>query len=63
MLSLPVWGEWIEIATVWTDVFSHGSLPVWGEWIEIGAAWNDRRIINASLPVWGEWIEMLGSPS
>ena len=36
--SLPMWGEWIEIAPfgvlLWFVVVS---LPMWGEWIEIPA--------------------------
>ena len=36
VLSLPVWGEWIEITRFPGLVFPAAlSLPVWGEWIEI----------------------------
>ena len=35
-MSLPVWGEWIEIAIIMKELISvFRSLPVWGEWIEI----------------------------
>ena len=34
-MSLPVWGEWIEIIIVAVDSRVTKSLPVWGEWIEI----------------------------
>ena len=33
--SLPVWGEWIEIARYARLSENPLSLPVWGEWIEI----------------------------
>ena len=35
MLSLPVWGAWIEIFEGNTTNFPPLSLPVWGAWIEI----------------------------
>ena len=35
-LSLPVWGEWIEMDILeGLENGETGSLPVWGEWIEI----------------------------
>ena len=59
-MSLPVWGEWIEIAIAILLEPGTWSLPVWGEWIEI-CLWS---IVGhggkLSLPVWGEWIEMNG---
>ena len=58
-LSLPAWGEWIEIHLVDSQPCSvHESLPAWGEWIEIritSLAW----VMSKSLPAWGEWIEIL----
>ena len=56
-MSLPVWGEWIEIFQSRAPLSQAVSLPVWGEWIEIGLV---NTLINnrKSLPVWGEWIEM-----
>ena len=33
--SLPVWEEWIEIATAVKEMTAPLSLPVWEEWIEI----------------------------
>ena len=36
-MSLPVWGEWIEIVAFPAPAPEQKvSLPVWGEWIEIG---------------------------
>ena len=44
-LSLPVWGEWIEMDDFGRVVETYnGSLPVWGEWIEMTAPfpyWRD----------------------
>ena len=34
-MSLPVWGEWIEIVKFSGSQNLTESLPVWGEWIEI----------------------------
>ena len=34
-LSLPVWGEWIEVLSGIQKRCCAWSLPVWGEWIEI----------------------------
>ena len=34
-MSLPVWGEWIEMLPLYVPVCPGRSLPVWGEWIEI----------------------------
>jgi len=34
-MSLPAWGEWIEIVTTNVNVLDDKSLPAWGEWIEI----------------------------
>ena len=34
-MSLPVWGEWIEIESGSGISSDETSLPVWGEWIEI----------------------------
>ena len=56
--SLPVWGEWIEIAVPPARLrVRFPSLPVWGEWIEILILRLLRRF-GKSLPVWGEWIEI-----
>ena len=58
-VSLPVWGEWIEIRQrSMTFCISGPSLPVWGEWIEIGDGVELLLILGWSLPVWGEWIEI-----
>ena len=35
LMSLPVWGEWIEIGSMRSYAADRRSLPVWGEWIEI----------------------------
>jgi len=35
ILSLPAWGEWIEIKHFKKLLEDNGSLPAWGEWIEI----------------------------
>ena len=37
-VSLPVWGEWIEISAVGFRSQQRQSLPVWGEWIEISVS-------------------------
>ena len=60
LLSLPVWGEWIEIFLI-QRLSPPGtwSLPVWGEWIEIFSA-ERLSSVKRSLPVWGEWIEIGG---
>ncbi len=35
-MSLPAWGEWIEIDVQFiADTYIGSSLPAWGEWIEI----------------------------
>ena len=62
-MSLPVWGEWIEIVMLGKNSLSLVSLPVWGEWIEIQNVKVPLPIGTASLPVWGEWIEMKKSPA
>ena len=48
-LSLPAWGEWIEIPRicrrgrlVWV------SLPAWGEWIEIEHQGDNRQLWQVS---------------
>ena len=35
MMSLPVWGAWIEIQVEGVNKDTNRSLPVWGAWIEI----------------------------
>ena len=35
VLSLPVWGAWIEIMSNAISALAYTSLPVWGAWIEI----------------------------
>lgn len=35
LLSLPVWGEWIEMYLRKHGFVRKVSLSVWGEWIEI----------------------------
>jgi len=57
-VSLPAWGEWIEILmirTTFSDLTT--SLPAWGEWIEITKTALEMDIAR-SLPAWGEWIEI-----
>ena len=57
-MSLPAWGEWIEILSVSIRYVFNKSLPAWGEWIEITVeAVTDIYTIE-SLPAWGEWIEI-----
>jgi len=34
-MSLPAWGEWIEMRKMLYRCTSSKSLPAWGEWIEI----------------------------
>ena len=57
-MSLPMWGEWIEILNTVTNSLVYMSLPMWGEWIEIGKIPFRCRSEYLSLPMWGEWIEM-----
>ena len=57
LLSLPVWGEWIEIEHPGGCYILGASLPVWGEWIEMSIP-SGGDSPRASLPVWGEWIEI-----
>jgi len=35
LMSLPAWGEWIEIRVAKPIREQTASLPAWGEWIEI----------------------------
>ena len=58
LLSLPVWGEWIEMQPWQVERQLRLSLPVWGEWIEITCPGDLGHTIFRSLPVWGEWIEI-----
>ena len=37
-MSLPAWGEWIEIHVKKATQKTCRSLPAWGEWIEITLA-------------------------
>ena len=56
-LSLPMRGEWIEMAPISPPCMRSPSLPMRGEWIEIvgGVVLTARR---RSLPMRGEWIEI-----
>ena len=57
LLSLPMRGEWIEIAMGTAGQHQPLSLPMRGEWIEIiHMPKQAARIL--SLPMRGEWIEM-----
>jgi len=56
-VSLPAWGEWIEIPRAFDIFCMASSLPAWGEWIEIFIQTPSIRR-TWSLPAWGEWIEM-----
>ena len=42
VMSLPVWGAWIETEIRLIMARQLGSLPVWGAWIETNASWNKR---------------------
>ena len=57
LLSLPMRGEWIEIASLWQKKSKKKSLPMRGEWIEIISCRSMQRAVM-SLPMRGEWIEM-----
>jgi len=39
-MSLPAWGEWIEIPSQPPQRPRLASLPAWGEWIEISLLWQ-----------------------
>ena len=53
-LSLPVWGEWIEIESRNPRPFWSVSLPVWGEWIEICKGLSNRSSHYRRLSPCGE---------
>ena len=57
LLSRPVWGAWIEIATPSLARGTTPSRPVWGAWIEI-VKMHDCMYYPVSRPVWGAWIEI-----
>ena len=57
LLSLPMRGEWIEIAGIIHRRRTPWSLPMRGEWIEIQPA-HAAASASASLPMRGEWIEI-----
>ncbi len=57
-VSLPAWGEWIEIQKSFRRTLHSWSLPAWGEWIEIVFHRDSSILSPESLPAWGEWIEM-----
>jgi len=53
-VSLPAWGEWIEINYIRKNFFdSWVSLPAWGEWIEIFSS-NGESLHLRSLSPHGE---------
>jgi len=58
-MSLPAWGEWIEIVTAKIKkITGDTSLSPHGEsglklWVPA-----DQVEANESLPAWGEWIEI-----
>ena len=56
--SLPVWGEWIEIAHKIGPLRAPVSLSPCGESGLKLSSFLEKILSNASLPVWGEWIEM-----
>ena len=47
-LSLPVWGEWIEIFLRGGIAPAPKSLPVWGEWIEINIEQQSAEYVRVS---------------
>ena len=47
-MSLPVWGEWIEICNQLIKIGFKESLPVWGEWIEIGKGLTQSQMEDVS---------------
>ena len=57
-MSLPAWGEWIEIKNRRRHCDVFWSLPAWGEWIEIAGNYTHLSGEHLSLPAWGEWIEI-----
>ena len=56
-MSLPAWGEWIEISATARKITPIPSLPAWGEWIEMKTG-TIFCSFPTSLPAWGEWIEI-----
>ena len=58
LLSLPMRGEWIEMAKCCAWIAARTkSLPMRGEWIEI-IHQGLSRLERKSLPMRGEWIEI-----
>jgi len=53
IMSLPAWGEWIEMPLRNPVTSINRSLPAWGEWIEIVKQYDIQQII-ASLSPHGE---------
>lgn len=59
LLSLPMQGEWIEMAVYSSTAAIRSSLPMRGEWIEILHPAERAKKEVTSLPARGEWIEIL----
>ena len=57
-LSLPVWGEWIEITSSPFSMRFLVSLSPCGESGLKSMYHACNRMWIVSLPVWGEWIEI-----
>ena len=47
-MSLPVWGEWIEIFMRLIKIAHYKSLPVWGEWIEMNSKVSSVSTVSVS---------------
>ena len=57
-LSLPVWGEWIEIDAGGDAHGGGGGLSPCGESGLKSRGADGSGSVSTSLPVWGEWIEI-----
>ena len=57
--SLPAWGAWIEIFTVWgTKAKLKGRSPHGERGLKYLTE-EDTLLFDRSLPAWGAWIEIL----
>ena len=60
LLSRPVWGAWIEIASsAWGHAFPGWSRPVWGAWIEIGYQYEDLQLVVGRAPYGARGLKLL----
>ena len=61
-LSLPAWGEWIEMVTVQPSSSTATSLPAWGEWIEMNDTRNGLLTGGVSPRMGGSGLKSQGAP-